>query len=139
MFALFRAHEIGWLQTCGFQGGRATTSDACHAIIKHRTVSPGWHCHHTVVNDEKRWYEHEYEHVETKTRQRNAPPGTCSYCELLLRSEQTRRFVGKPNVFLSHAWLYLFADVVDALCAFAEAEAARSGKEIFFWCVRPLP
>ena len=88
-----------------------------------------------MVNADKRWYNHEYEHVESGARQPQAPPGTCSYCELLLRSEETRRFVGKPNVFLSHAWLYLFVDVVDALCAFAEVEAARGGEEPFFWCL----
>ena len=123
------------VQTCGFQGGAATTSDACHAIIKLDTLPPGWRCHATVVNAEKRWYSHMYEHVESGVRQPQAPPGTCSYCELLLRSEETRQFVGRPNVFLSHAWLYTFADVVDALCAFAEAEAARGGEELFFWCL----
>ena len=122
------------VQTCGFQGGAATTSDACHAIIKLNTVPPGWRCHPTLVNAKRRWYNHEYEQ-ESGARQPQAPPGTCSYCELLLRSEETCQFVGKPNMFLSHAWLYLFADVVDALCAFAKAEAARGGKELSFWCL----
>ena len=43
----------------------------------------------------------------------------------------TARFVGRPNVFVSHAWLYLFEDVLTALEAFDAACGAEA--ERFYW------
>jgi hypothetical protein len=34
----------------------------------------------------------------------------------------TSRFVGKPNAFCSHAWLYRFRNVAEALRGFAEVQ-----------------
>ena len=36
--------------------------------------------------------------------------------------------MGKPNVFLSHAWSYCFVDVVNALGSFS-----HEGEQLFFW------
>ena len=36
--------------------------------------------------------------------------------------------MGKPNVFLSHAWSYRFVDVVNALGSFS-----HEGEQLFFW------
>ena len=36
--------------------------------------------------------------------------------------------MGKPNVFLSHAWSYRFVDVVNALDSFP-----HKGQQLFFW------
>ncbi len=57
--------------------------------------------------------------------------GTRSMCEVMAADPVTARFVGKPNVFVSHAWLYLFDDALAALEAF---DAARGGEpERFYW------
>jgi hypothetical protein len=52
-------------------------------------------------------------------------------CEVMAADPVTARFVGRPNVFVSHAWLYLFDDVLAALKAFDAACGAEA--ERFYW------
>jgi hypothetical protein len=52
-------------------------------------------------------------------------------CEVMEADSDTARFVGKPNVFVSHAWLYNFDEVVAALEAFEAA--CGDEEERFYW------
>ena len=110
----------------------ATTSDVCHTIIKPATVAAGWINEVTLTDPDKRWFDHEYRETATGRVQPQPPPGTMSYCELLLANPATAHFVGRPTVFLSHAWLYLFLNVLAALRAFVGAQPAEA-PEVFFW------
>ena len=110
----------------------ATTSDVCHTIIKPATVAAGWIDEVTLTDPDKRWFNHEYRETATGRVQPQPPPGTMSYCELLLANPATAHFVGRPTVFLSHAWLYLFLNVLAALRAFVGAQPAEA-PEVFFW------
>ncbi len=47
-------------------------------------------------------------------------------CEVMAADLATARFVGRPNVFVSHAWLYLFDDALAALEAFDAARGAEA-------------
>ena len=109
-----------------------TTSDVCHQIIKPATVPAGWADEVTLINPAKRWFAHAYREAGTGRGQAQSPPGTMSYCELLLTDPPTAVHVGKPTVFLSHAWLYLFLNVLAALRAFVAGLPAGS-PEVFFW------
>ena len=51
--------------------------------------------------------------------------------QVLQADPKTAHHVGKPNVFLSHAWLYRFPDVVEAINAFAASRP--EGDQLFFW------
>ena len=55
-----------------------------------------------------------------------------SFCELLLADPATASHVGRPTVFLSHAWLYLFLNVLAALRTFV-AGLPPGSPEVFFW------
>jgi hypothetical protein len=109
-----------------------TTSDLCHTIIKPATVPAGWVDEVTLIDPEKRWFGHSYRESATGQTQQHSPPGTMSYCELLLADTATAHHVGRPTVFLSHAWLYLFLNVLSALRAFVASLPAGS-PEVFFW------
>lgn len=43
------------------------------------------------------------------------PKTSTSYCEMLSLGADTRRYVGKPDVFISHPWHGCFLDLVDSL------------------------
>lgn len=109
-----------------------TTSDVCHTLIKPATVPAGWLDEVTLINPDKRWFAHSYREIATGKTQTHSPPGTASYCELLLADPVTSKFVGKPTVFLSHAWLYCFLNVLEALRAFVSSRPLGS-PEVFFW------
>eukprot|EP01051_Picozoa_sp_SAG22_P009608 SAG22_NODE_811_length_7061_cov_84.983338_7_plen_598_part_00 len=119
-----------------------STSDVCHTIIKPATVPAGWtdRYEHILVDDDgedvsaKRWYKHSYVNKVDGSRRgaKDAPPGTVSYCELLLADPATAHHVGRPTVFLSHTWLFGFLNVLAALEAFVAARPAGA-PEVFFW------
>jgi hypothetical protein len=78
--------------------------------------------------------------------QLSPPDGTCSYADLLLADADpsVRALVGTPNVFFSHAWSAVFANVVMAMRVFVD-ERPATADPVFFWsdigCVdggRPL-
>ena len=89
-----------------------------------------------LINPEKRWYSHTYRRNTTGTEpwQDKPPPGTMSYCDLLLNSLDSLdlKIVGRPTVFVSHAWTYVFKDVVGALRAYVD-ELPPGSPAVFFW------
>ena len=61
-----------------------------------------------------------------------------SYCEFLQRNSATEIFVGQANVFISHAWMYSFINVVDVLVRYGSNKKAKeklnlSNTETFYW------
>eukprot|EP01048_Picozoa_sp_COSAG05_P009490 COSAG05_NODE_784_length_7362_cov_36.913810_1_plen_741_part_00 len=117
-----------------------TTSDICHALIKPATVPAGWtdEAMQITVNEHgddirgRRWYRHSYREVASGQAQDEAPPGTRSYCELLLGDPATASMVGQPTLFLSHAWVFKFRNVVTALRHFVCRLPASSPPQ-FVW------
>jgi hypothetical protein len=107
--------------THGHASTGLTTSDLCHSVIKLLTVPAGWECLPTLTDAANRWYSHEYRERATGCTQATPPAGTRSMCEVMAADPVTAHFVGKPNSFVSHAWLYLFDDAVAALEAFNAA------------------
>ncbi len=105
---------------------RLTTSDICHTVIKPLTVPAGWECLPTLTHADRRYYSHEYRERSTRSTQATPPAGTRSLCEVMAEDPITARFVGKPNVFVSHAWLYFFEDALAALDAFDSACGAEA-------------
>ncbi|EGD78415.1 hypothetical protein PTSG_09111 [Salpingoeca rosetta] len=66
--------------------------------------------------------------VVPRTQQDN-----CAYVDLL-RKQSSHEHVGKATVFVSHAWRYKIADVLNVLLEFAEEQAAKEdGQPVFFW------
>jgi hypothetical protein len=108
-----------------------TTSDMCHAVIKPLTAPAGWECLPTLTDANRRWYSHEYRERATGRTQATPPEGTRSMCEVMAADSVTARFVGKPNAFVSHAWLYKFKEVVEALESSDAACCAE--EERFYW------
>ena len=92
-----------------------TTSDVCHATVKILTVTPGWTCVATLINPEKSWYKHQYVNNETGEKRDTSPAGSSSYLDLLQKDPQTAVYVGRPTIFLSHAWTYKFRNLLAAL------------------------
>jgi hypothetical protein len=119
----------------GHASAGRTTSDLCHSVIKPLTVPEEWECLPTLTNADKRWYSHAYQKRVaegcTQRSQATPPAGTRSMCEVMEADSDTARFVGKPNVFVSHAWLYNFDEVVAALEAFEAA--CGDEEERFYW------
>ena len=115
----------------GHASAGRTTSDLCHSVIKPLTVPAGWECLPTLTDADRRWYSHEYRERATGCTQATPPAGTRSMCEVMAADPITARFVGRPNAFVSHAWLYLFDDALAALEAFDAARGA--GAERFHW------
>jgi hypothetical protein len=111
---------------------KRTTADICHAHIRPETVPAGWVDTAKLTNETQRYYTHSYVHSASGRRQDAPPPGTRSFCELLRANPATAHFVGKPTHFLSHAWAYQFANLVDALRAFA-AEQPPGSSPVYFW------
>ncbi|EGD79669.1 mbre TPR repeat protein [Salpingoeca rosetta] len=65
--------------------------------------------------------------VVPRTRQDN-----CAYVEQLRK--QSPEHVNKATVFVSHAWRYKIADVLNVLLEFAEEQARKDdGQPVFFW------
>ena len=78
-------------------------------------------------------YSHQYRGSQPgQPPQSKPPPGTRSFCEQLLAAPATRGDVGTPTVFLSHAWLFKFRNVVAALRSFVDGLPAGSPQQ-FFW------
>ena len=145
------ARGLGWMlrtkfRDCPISVGNVCTSDICHAFLKPETVPAGWRCLPKVTSDSdlslsedgevRRKYIQEYIEEATGRRQNGLPPaGTRCYCELLAEGGgAAAEFVGRPTVFLSHAWRFRFADVVAAAEAFAAKKAAAGEtEEVFFW------
>ena len=109
-----------------------TTSDVCHAHTKPATVPAGWADEAELIDAEKCWYKHVYRRQGTDVRQDDPPVGTRSMCALLAADAATAHFVGKPTVFLSHAWLFKILNVAQALRAFVESQP-EDAPEVFFW------
>ncbi|EGD79474.1 tetratricopeptide TPR_2 repeat protein [Salpingoeca rosetta] len=67
--------------------------------------------------------------VVPRTQQDN-----CAYVEQL-RKQSPHEHVGKATVFVSHAWRYKIADVLNVLLEFAEEQRVRKedSKPVFFW------
>ena len=78
------------------------------------------------------WFRHSYREEATGRVQDAPPPGTRSYCELLLADPATAHQVGAPTVFFSHAWLFKFKNVAAALRAFVDGLPPGSPPQ-FFW------
>lgn len=100
-----------------------TTSDVCHFWAKPMTCPAGWEYKPTLVNAEDGFYTSLYREKATGREQCEPPDGTKSLCELCSQNAKTARFVGKPNIFVSHAWQYKFLELVAALRAFVDEEA----------------
>ncbi|EGD82128.1 tetratricopeptide TPR_2 repeat protein [Salpingoeca rosetta] len=70
--------------------------------------------------------------VVPRTRQDN-----CAYVDLLRKQlkQSPHEHVGKASVFVSHAWRYKIADVLNVLLEFAEEQRARKedSQPVFFW------
>ncbi|EGD81238.1 tetratricopeptide protein [Salpingoeca rosetta] len=65
--------------------------------------------------------------VVPRTRQDN-----CAYVEQLRK--QSPEHVNKATVFVSHAWRYKIADVLNVLLEFAEEQASKEDSQpVFFW------
>merc|ERR1719357_1721266 len=45
----------------------------------------------------------------------------CSYVELLSKTQANLKYLGRCNVFISHAWEYDFGDLVSAIQKFTES------------------
>ena len=101
-------------------------------VIKPMTVPSGWKRESFLVNEEARWYSGSYVNEATGVRQHDPPLGTQSFCEMLSEDEVTKQFVGRPTVFVSHAWGSSFLELLDALISF-EGFANKDGAETFFW------
>ena len=118
----------------------ATTSDLCQEHLKARTVPAGWvDIPQLILRDDQgndvsknRWYKHSYRQVDSDATQSTPPAGTQSFCQLLKGDPATAGFVGKPTAFLSHAWVYRFHNLVDAVEAYVEA-LPDDAEEHFFW------
>ncbi|EGD79450.1 TPR repeat containing protein [Salpingoeca rosetta] len=67
--------------------------------------------------------------VVPRTQQDN-----CAYVDLL-RKQSPHEHVGKATVFVSHAWRYKIADVLNVLLEFAEEQRVRKedSQPVFFW------
>jgi len=111
-----------------------STSDVCHRLVKNDTTPLGWEYRWQCVNPDKGWYDCSYleEATGTEVDSKHSPVGTKSFCSLMLESPETARYVGKPTVFLSHAWSYKFVDLVGALRSFVDAQE-EDAEQIFFW------
>jgi hypothetical protein len=118
----------------------ATTSDLCQEHLKARTVPRGWvDIPELILQDDQgkdvsknRWYRHSYLMADSDATQTTPPQGTRSFCRLLMDDPATASFVGKPTAFLSHAWVYRFRNLVDAVQAYVESLPEGSDED-FFW------
>ena len=127
-------------------GADATTSDVCHAVVKPATTPAGWWTSRrsstrrgagtpTATAAPTRRAPPPTRRPRRSTSAPPAstpPPGTRSYCALLRARPATAHLVGAPTLFLSHAWLYRFAEVVAALRAFVDA-LPRGAPPQFVW------
>ena len=110
-----------------------TTNKVCQLRVKPRTVADGWVDEPQVTDAGRGYYKHSYVCERTGERREGAaPPGTRSMCDVLLEDPRTAGFVGRPTRFLSHAWLYLFLNLVVALEAYV-ASLPPGEPEPFFW------
>ena len=63
----------------------------------------------------------------------------CSYAGMLLRrGGEDAAQVGVPTHFISHAWLYIFRDLMNAIEDFAMTLSDEERDKARFWCVRCL-
>ena len=103
-------------------------------------MPPGWTDEPTHIRYDKKgndvsangWYKHQYICGATGAKQSAAPDGTRSMCQVLKDDPSTSHFVGRPTIFLSHAWLYLILTVLDALELFVAA-LPEGAPDPFFW------
>ena len=95
-----------------------TTNKVCQLRVKPRTVADGWVDEPQLTDAERGYYSHSYVCERTRERRESAPSGTRPMCDVLLDDPRTAGFVGRPTRFLSHAWLYLFLNLVVALEAY---------------------
>ena len=78
------------------------------------------------------WYKHVYLEEATGDRNSVPPPGTFSFCQLLASDQSTADLVGKPTIFLSHAWLYKILNLIAAVECFVE-KLPEGTPEPIFW------
>ena len=114
-----------------------TTSDVCQTIVKPQTLPRGWRTQPELTDATNRYYTHTYFPVPDVggaegAPQPTAPPGTKSMCQVLEEDPATRRFVGAPTHFLSHAWGFLFLNLLSGLKSFV-AQLPADAPEPFFW------
>ena len=110
----------------------ATTNLLCHEIVRQLTVPSAWRDVAAVSDAAKGWYSHQYEQPSKPGKMHsNAPKGTRSYAELLQGDAETRPLAGAATHFVSHAWSFIFGDVVAALRAFEDVQ--EPGVARFYW------
>ena len=114
-----------------------TTSDVCQTIIKLQTLPSGWRTQPELTDATNRYYTHTYFPVPAAggaegAPQPTAPPGTKPMCQVLEEDPATRCFVGAPTHFLSHAWGFLFRNLLSGLQSFV-AQLPDDAPEPFFW------
>ena len=77
-----------------------------------------------------------YEVSEAFVKPRTREVGGGSFCDLLRASEATSGLVAPSAWYISHAWSYLFLDVVEAVKLFLEDECeGRAGEEVVWFDV----
>ena len=113
-------------------GAGTTTSDLCQLFIKASTLPPGWKDEPDLVDAENRYYSHKYVKDHTAERVDLPPDGTRSMCEVLLENPDTQHFVSKPTHFLSHAWVFLFLNLLLGVEDFVSG-LPDGEPEPFFW------
>ena len=118
-----------------------TTSDVCQTVIKPHTLPDGWRTRPELTDATNRYYRHTYFPVPESggaggggegAPQPTALPGTKSMCQVMEEEPTTQHFVGRPTHFLSHAWVFLFLNVLSGLQNFV-AQLPADEPEPFFW------
>eukprot|EP01045_Picozoa_sp_COSAG04_P010135 COSAG04_NODE_612_length_11991_cov_17.359569_3_plen_646_part_00 len=109
-----------------------TTSDVCHLLIKPLTCPAGYRNVVTATDLLNSYYSHSYTHEASGREQADAPPGTQSWCERLRLDPETAGWVGRPTVFLSHAWQFSFTNVVEAVRRLVESQPPGA-PPVFVW------
>jgi tetratricopeptide (TPR) repeat protein len=125
----------------GIIDDNTTTSDLCQIHLKPTTLPDGWLDEAELIlvdaegNDvsANRWYKHTYVEKATGERHSKPPEGTRSFCQLLAADPSTAHLVGRPTIFLSHAWVYKILNLITAVEAFVDALPEGTPEPIFWF------
>eukprot|EP00928_Gymnodinium_smaydae_P061315 TRINITY_DN4541_c0_g1_i4.p1 TRINITY_DN4541_c0_g1~~TRINITY_DN4541_c0_g1_i4.p1 ORF type:complete len:603 (-),score=85.92 TRINITY_DN4541_c0_g1_i4:229-2037(-) len=112
-----------------------TTTDACHLYVKPATVPDGWEDQVQMIDLPTKRYQHGYKNRTTGEVQGVAPPGTTCYCEYLLETSGCCDAVSRPTGFLSHAWQFKFASVIQVLKEYMSSNSSESIPSVFWFDV----